>query len=113
MKLDKRSMEVLKGLLDIEQAGLEVVHVIEKPADKPNKEMEGQLSSKLEDIPHLFHYIHDKNVPRAIGHFLESIDANGLVTVAHEHSLMRKLFVQSVSRSLAYRVSIPMLVLHG
>ncbi len=113
MKLDKRSMQVLKGLLNIEHAGLEVLHVIEDPEKKPKKELEAQLSEKLEDIPHLFHYIHDKNVPRAISHFLEAINASGLVTVAHEHSLLHKLFFKSVSKSLAHHTTVPMLVLHG
>ena len=114
MKIDKRSMTILKSLLNIEHAGLEVVHVIEDPnVGKVKKEQEALLSEKLEDIPHLFHYIHDKNVPRAISHFLESIDASGLVTVAHEHSLLHKLFFKSVSRSLAHHTSVPMLVLHG
>jgi nucleotide-binding universal stress UspA family protein len=113
MKLDKRSMEVLKGLLNIEHAGLEVVHVLEDPAATPKKDQEALVSQKLEDIPHLFHYLHDKNVPRAISHFLESIDANGLVTIAHEHSLLHKLFFKSISRTMAHHTSVPMLVLHG
>jgi len=113
MKLDKRSMQVLKGLLNIEHAGLEVVHIIENPEKKPKKEEELLLSQKLEDIPHLFHYIHDKNVPSAISRFLEAIDASGLVTVAHEHSLLHKLFFKSISRSLAHHTTVPMLVLHG
>ena len=113
-KVDNRSMQVLKSLLNVEHAGLEVVHVLEDPlAAKGNKQEEALLSQKLEDIPHLFHYIHDKNVPRAISHFLESIDASGLVTVAHEHSLMHKLFNKSISRALAHHTTVPMLVLHG
>ncbi|MEY3194933.1 MAG: hypothetical protein RIQ78_1030 [Bacteroidota bacterium] len=113
MKLDKRSMGMLKSLLNIEHAGLEVVHVIEEADEKPKKEQEAQISQRLEDIPHLFHYIHDKNVPRAVGNFLESIEASGLVTISHEHSLMHKLFFRSVSRTLAHHTSVPMLVLHG
>lgn len=113
MKLDNRSRNALRALLNIEHAGLEVVHVIEKPEGKSNKENEAAISQKLEDIPHLFHYLHDKNVPRAIGHFLESIDATALVTVAHEHNLLHKLFFKSISRSLAHHTKVPMLVLHG
>jgi nucleotide-binding universal stress UspA family protein len=92
MKADERSMSALRGLLSIEKAGLEVVHVLEK---------------------HIFHYIHDNNVPRAIGLFLESVNATGLITVAHEHTLLHKLFFKSVSRALAHHTSVPMLVLHG
>lgn len=113
MKLDKRSLDILKSLLNVEHAGLEVVHVLEDPAGKAKKDQEAQLSQKLDDIPHLFHYIHDKNVPRAISHFLESIDASGLVTIAHEHTLLHKLFFKSISRSLAHHSTVPMLVLHG
>lgn len=114
MKADARSIDALKGLLSIEHAGLEVVHVIEKPgAARPGRDVEMDLTRKLDDIPHIFHYIHDSNVPRAIGLFLESVNATGLVTVAHEHTLLHKLFFKSVSRALAHHTSVPMLVLHG
>lgn len=113
LRADRRSLDILKSLLNIEHAGLEVLHVIEKSGVKPSKDQEAVLSQKLEDIPHLFHYIHDNNVPKAIGLFLESIDATGLVTIAHEHSLLHKLFFKSVSRSLAHHTNVPMLVLHG
>ena len=113
MTLGPRSMQVLKALLDVEHAGLEVVNVIGEQGEKPSKAEENAFSKKLDNIPHLFHYIHDKNVPRAINNFIESIDASGLVTIAHAHSLFHKLFFKSVSRSLAHRIKIPMLVLHG
>jgi nucleotide-binding universal stress UspA family protein len=114
MKADERSMNALRELLSIEKAGLEVVHVIEKQgAPRPGKELEIALTRKLDDIPHIFHYIHDSNVPRAVGLFLESVNATGLVTIAHEHTLLHKLFFKSVSRALAHHTTVPMLVLHG
>jgi nucleotide-binding universal stress UspA family protein len=105
MKADERSMSALRGLLSIEKAGLEVVHVIEKQgAAKPGRDLEMALTRKLDNIPHIFHYIHDNNVPRAIGLFLESVNATGLITVAHEHTLLHKLFFKSVSRALFRRL---------
>lgn len=114
LKADERSMGALTELLSIENAGLEVLHVIDKKGvSKPGKDLEMALTRKLDDIPHIFHYIHDSNVPRAIGLFLESVKATGLVTVAHEHTLLHKLFFNSVSRALAHHTTVPMLVLHG
>ncbi|MEY4204281.1 MAG: hypothetical protein RL013_1985 [Bacteroidota bacterium] len=114
MKADQRSVNALKELLSIEHAGLEVVHVIEKPgAARPGRDLEMVLTRKLDDIPHIFHYIHDTSVPRAVGLFLESVNATGLVTIAHEHTLLHKLFFKSVSRTLAHHTTVPMLVLHG
>ncbi|MCC6282533.1 MAG: hypothetical protein IT262_18155, partial [Saprospiraceae bacterium] len=43
---------------------------------------------------------------------VESTEANGVVAVSHEHSLLHKLFSESVSRSLAHRTTVPLLVLH-
>jgi nucleotide-binding universal stress UspA family protein len=114
IKADQRSLNTLKELLSIEHAGLEVVHVIEKPgATRPGKDLEMAVTRKLEDIPHIFHYIHDTNVSRALGVFLESVNATGLVTIAHEHTLLHKLFFKSVSRTLSHHTTVPMLVLHG
>ncbi len=114
MKADERSMSALRGLLSTEKAGLEVIHVIEKQgAAKPGRDLEMAFTRKLDNIPHIFHYIHDSNVPRAVGLFLESVNATGLITVAHEHTLLHKLFFKSVSRALAHHTTVPMLVLHG
>lgn len=112
MPVSKDSMEVMREMLNLQHTGLNIVHVFEDEGKKPDQRHEQAMSSKLADIPHDYHYIHDKNVVRAIHNFLESTECNGLVAVAHEHSLLHKLFAKSVSRSLAHHTQVPILVLH-
>jgi nucleotide-binding universal stress UspA family protein len=110
--LGKEAVQVLRDMLNIQHTGLHVVHVFPEPNGKPDLRSQNALSDKLDTIPHDFHYLHDKNIVRAIQNFMESTDCTGLVAVAHEHSLLHKLFSTSISRSLAHQTKVPILVLH-
>jgi nucleotide-binding universal stress UspA family protein len=112
MPVSKSSLQTMRELLYLQQTGLDIIHVMDKPDAKPDRDKEKALSEKLGTIPHSFHYIHDENVVRAIHNFLESTECNGLVAVAHEHSLLRRLFAKSVSKALAHQTRVPLLVLH-
>ncbi|MFN0215163.1 MAG: universal stress protein [Saprospiraceae bacterium] len=112
LPVSKASMQVMREMLNLQHTGLNIVHVLSNEGKKPDQKQEQALSERLGVIPHDFHYLHDKNVVRAIHNFLESTDCNGLVAVAHEHSLLHKLFAKSVSRSLAHQTRVPILVLH-
>ena len=112
MHLNQHTLNILKTALNIQHTGLDVVHVFQKAGAEPKKAAEESLSKKLGTIPHAFHYLHNPNVAQAVSDFVESTNANGVVAVSHEHSLLHKLFSESVSRSLAHRTTVPLLVLH-
>lgn len=111
MPVGQASLQVMRELLYLQHTGLNVIHVVEDEQKKPDKKAEDALSARLGTIPHKFHYLHDKNVVRAINNFLEATECNGLVAVAHEHSLLHRLFAKSVSRTLAHQTKVPILVL--
>lgn len=112
LSVSKSALQIMREMLNLQHTGLNIVHVLSEPHKHPDKRNEEAFSEKLGTIPHNFHYLHDKNVVQAIHNFLESTDCNGLVAVAHEHSLLHKLFAKSVSRSLAHHTKVPILVLH-
>jgi nucleotide-binding universal stress UspA family protein len=112
LPVSKGSMQVMREMLNLQHTGLDIVHVVSEAHKQPDDRNKEAMSEKLGVIPHNFHFLHDKNVVQAIYNFLESTDCNGLVTVAHEHSLLNKLFGTSISRSLAHQAKVPILVLH-
>ena len=105
------------GLFAVFQLGLaklktHLVDILDKPGEHPDKAKEKTLTEKLGITPKDFHYLHDRDVPQAISNFMEAIDAQALVAVARDHSLLHRLFFDSVTRKLAHRARQPMLVLH-
>lgn len=112
MPVSRGSLQIMRELLNLQHTGLNIIHVLRDESQQPNQKQEEALSERLGTVPHDFHYIHDDNIPQAIHNFLESTDCNGLVAVAHEHSLLHGLFSKSVSRELAHHTTVPMLVLH-
>jgi nucleotide-binding universal stress UspA family protein len=111
LKAAPSALEVLKNYLIVHRGHLKVLHVMDKPGE-PDKKLEASFSQKIAGIPHDFHYLHDRNIQQAVNNFLEAVDAVGLVAVAHEHSLLHKLFFESVTRQLAHQVNVPVLALH-
>lgn len=111
IKLNESTLQVMRKLPQLEKGVMHVVHVIDKPGATDTSH-EAALSQKLDKIKHDFHYLHDRDVPQAVMNFAESTDADMLVAVAHEHSLMHRLFYDSMTRKLAQKANMPMLALH-
>jgi nucleotide-binding universal stress UspA family protein len=111
-KVDERSLAILKEILALKKAKLRIIHIIDKAGEQVDKAREQTLSHKLDGIPHDFHYLHDRDVAQAVSNFVESTDASALVAIAHEHSLLHRLFFDSITRRFAHRLHVPMLTLH-
>ena len=112
VQLDPNSKAVLIELLKIHDANLEVLHVFDKSTDVPDKEKERVFMQKINGIKANFHYLHDTNKINAVANFIESIQANGLISIAHDHGIWHKLFFESTTRAIAHRIQVPMIVLH-
>ncbi len=112
LKLSGHSLAILKKLMDAHEASVKILHIINKPGEQPDKAGEELVSKKLFGVAHHFHYLHDSDVPQAVSNFIESTEAHLLISISHDHNLLHRLFYESVTRALAHRVSIPMLVLH-
>jgi nucleotide-binding universal stress UspA family protein len=111
LKLSDATSDVLRSLPQLKSGFVHVVHVLDQPGT-PDKSHEHALGQKLGGIPHDFHYLHDRDVIQAVMNFTESTDADLLIAVAHEHSLLHRLFYDSMTRKLAQRANLPMLALH-
>lgn len=111
-KVDDHTGEVLTDLLNMHKGKLHVLNILDKPGEHPDKNREQTFSYKVGSIPHDFHYVHDRDIAQAISNFIEGTDGGLLVAIAHEHSLLHRLFFDSITRRLAHRINIPMLALH-
>jgi nucleotide-binding universal stress UspA family protein len=110
--LDKHSWKILKEILALQHAGLHILHILNKPGERPDKSAEKQIKRQLEDVACQFHCLHDDNVAKAVGNYLESVGATGMVAISHRHGFLYKLIFQSTSRMLVQRAKTPILVLH-
>lgn len=111
-RIEPMGLKTLHELLGLHQKALKVVHILDKPGDHKDKEKEAALVRKLGDIPFDLHYLHDRDAAQAISNFIETTDAGLLIAVAHEHSLLYKIFNESLTRKLAHRINVPLLALH-
>ncbi len=111
LKVSNTTLKIMRELLNVQHTGLNIVCVLDEFTVRPSAQEERKLSEKLDKIQHEFHYLHNKNVEEAIHNFLESTECNGLVAVAHKHSWLRQIFVQSTTKNLAQQTTVPMLIL--
>ncbi len=112
LRISEASKLLLQRWLKLNKSQLHIVHILDKPGERVDQNKESVLAGKLGIMPKDFHYLHDRNVPQAVSNFMDSLDAQALVTIARDHSLLHRLFFDSVTRKLAHRVRTPMLVLH-
>ena len=112
LRISEASKLLLQRWLKLNKSQLHIVHILDKPGEHVDQNKESVLAGKLGITPKDFHYLHDRNVPQAVSNFMDSQDAQALVTIARDHSLLHRLFFDSVTRKLAHRVRTPMLVLH-
>lgn len=111
-KVDEHDKALLREILMMKKSKLRIVHIADKPGERIDKAREHTLDEKLGDIPHDFHYLHDRDVAQAVSNFIEATDAGTLVAIAHEHSVLHRVFFDSITRRFAHRIHVPMLILH-
>lgn len=111
-ELNRKSLTVLRRLLEIESAPLDVLHVLEPGSPPPDKNREHLLRSRFEGINLRFHYLHNADVPVAITNFVESLEAHLVCSIGHSHGIIHRFFIESTSRLLAHHAKVPLLVLH-
>ena len=112
LKVVGADLETLQNLIKMYAATLKIVHILDKPGEKPDAHREAAFKAKLGDLPCEFHHLHDRDVPQAVSNYLDTVQAGLLVAVAHRHTLLHRLFYDSVTRRLAHRTRLPLLVLH-
>jgi nucleotide-binding universal stress UspA family protein len=87
---------------------IHVVPAVDKKVEAGAHDMETQVKKKNYDKLD-FKLIIDDDIPGAIDAYIKETKADLLTTFTHQLSLLEKLFARSVTRTLAYQGTIPLL----
>ncbi len=113
LKNVQKELEILTEFAEIYGAHIHMIHVV--PAVDKKTEIARQavedLLRKMKYDKVDFRIIIDENVPAAIDQFIKETKADLLTTFTHHLNIFEKLFARSVTRTLAYLGSIPLLAL--
>jgi len=111
LKNVEKELETILPFAKIFQSTIRMVHVV--PAiDKvlEAKKVEVERTIQKFKYPNLsFQFLIDDDIPEAIDRFIKETKADLLTTFTHELSLYEKMFGLSVTRTIAYQGSIPLL----
>lgn len=113
LKNVQKELELLTEFAAIYGSHIHMIHVV--PALDKKTEIARQavdeLIARMKYTKVDFRVIIDENVPAAIDQFIKVTNADLLTTFTHHLNLFEKLFARSVTRTLAYLGSIPLLAL--
>lgn len=111
LKNVQKELDTIMPFAKLFDCSLQMVHVVaamDKKIETKKNEIEKLIQK--ENYPNLnFKVIIDENIPEAIDGFIKASKADLLTTFTHELNLYEKLFGLSVTRTLAYQGSIPLL----
>lgn len=71
---------------------------------------ENKIINKFQDLPTAIYYYEDHVITDGLLAFSDELKVQMISTVAGEHSLIGKLFKPSVTETLAYKTTVPLLV---
>jgi nucleotide-binding universal stress UspA family protein len=74
--------------------------------DKPRR-----LIKKLMELDPVYETIPGKDIPQALHEFIDKHDAQLLALLPHRHSLLERMFIKSVTRSVIFDTDIPLLIM--
>jgi nucleotide-binding universal stress UspA family protein len=112
LNITEGSAKVLRDLLNTQSARLTILHINAEKGTQPNVMGEELLNEKLAYTNHYFHYVQAQDISLAVNEYIQTSGVGLLVSVSHDHGFLHRLFYESVSKNLAFRTHIPMLVLH-
>lgn len=113
LKNIEKELEILIEFAKIFGSHIHMIHItpaIDKKAEAAHLAVE-EIIQKTQYAKLDFKVIIDENIPAAIDQYIKESNAELLTTFTHHLSLFDKLFARSVTRTLAYLGTIPLLAL--
>lgn len=113
-KIDYKDNHI-QPILDIADQYHARVNILNVRYGNELTELQVQNKQKLETyfkkIAHLFHDVHNQNIPEAITKFQMKAKINLLVMINNKHSFFENLFFKSTINHIGFHLNIPFLVI--
>ncbi|EDP94624.1 universal stress protein [Kordia algicida OT-1] len=105
-------VNIIQKLASFYHSRINVLHVSNTDKLTTTQKMhQKQLEVFLKDISHLFHLVHDDDIPSAIAEFQSKSRINLLVMLNNKHSFFENLFFGSKVKKIGLHLNIPFLVI--
>lgn len=113
LKNVQKELEILIEFAQIYGSHIHMIHVVPVLDKKTEiaRQAVDELIHKMKYAKLDFRVIIDENIPAAIDQFIKDTKADLLTTFTHHLNIFEKLFARSVTRTLAYLGTIPLLAL--
>jgi nucleotide-binding universal stress UspA family protein len=87
---------------------------VSKADELNNKQLENKklLEAILQDLTYSFHRLSHIEIPVAINCFVESRDSDMVAFINRKHTFFRSMLTQPLVKDIAYRSTVPILVMH-
>ncbi|MEO5563690.1 MAG: hypothetical protein ABIR18_09655, partial [Chitinophagaceae bacterium] len=108
-------LEEIKALVKKFHALLYVIHINtnhEEEYDSEIIEQSASLHKMLKGLRPQYHFLNNTGVEKGLSDFSERNKLDLLIIVPKKHTLLRKLFHKSCSKSLALHTHVPLMAIH-
>ncbi len=107
-------LETLEETQKMKNSELNVLYVSKKAHELSSlqKKNRSYLQDFLEDKPHSFYFVTDKNIDSAIETFVENNEVDMIAMIAKNLNFFQRILFQPTVEIISYHTKVPFLVLH-
>ena len=107
------TLDMLKDLLKAFGSKLYVLNVKkQREIVSVNEAIAGvKLENELYDVEHVYYFPENDDLVEGINEFVETHQADMVVTIPHVYSLIERIFHKSISKKMAFHIHLPLLAL--
>ena len=108
-----KMLDYLPFLAKVLNTKINVIYVSLDPKDRHPREYKQaiKIHRKLEDIPHSFDYVYNKNIEDGLVNYCKDNDIGLLAIMPKSRNIFEKLFSESLTKQMVYHIDVPMLIL--
>lgn len=112
-KNNSKMLNYLPFMAKVFNTKINVIYVSVDPNDRHPREYKEaiKIHRLLEEIPHSFDYVYNKNIEDGLVNYCKDNDIGLLAIMPKSRNFFEKLFRDSLTKQMVYHIDVPMLVL--